>query len=122
MKKKDSHSQEDVLNRPSTYAERLGFVIWLAVYELGVDGATKLSKAIGKGENTLSKWAQDQPSYELSKLVATAVKVSPSWLHDPTSPDAVEHPWFAQWLRQGRLAAAASETGDVKGGKSRRGA
>jgi hypothetical protein len=103
--KKITSNPAEIRESPSTYAERLEFVIWYAMYTRGLDGANKLAEAIGKGKNTLSKWSKKQPSFELSKMAADAVGVSPSWLHDPRSSDAVEPEWFANWLRSQRLAA-----------------
>ena len=80
-------------------------MIWYAVLKLGIAGATKLSVAIGKGQNTLSKWAKEQPSFEQSEILANAVDVNATWLHNPQSTGAVEPELFAQWLRSTRLAA-----------------
>lgn len=99
----------DPLAAPSTYAERVAFVIWLAVLELGIDGATKLSRAIGKQDNALSKWAREQPSFEQSEVLADAVGVNATWLHNPKISGAVEPDLFAKWLRSTRLAAQARE-------------
>lgn len=99
----------DSIQAPSTFAERLEFVIWYAVSTLGIVGATKLSRAIGKQENTLSKWAAKQPSFEQSEILANAVGVNATWFHNPASSGAVEPDLFAQWLRSTRLAAQGRE-------------
>lgn len=100
----------DPLAAPATYAERLAFVVWYAVLKTGIDGATKLSEAIGKRANTLSKWAAEQPSFDLSALVADAVGVNALWLHDPARPGAEEPELFREWLRNTRQATQARQT------------
>lgn len=99
----------DPLRAPPTYAERLAFVVWFAVLKTGIDGATKLSEAIGKRANTLSKWAAEQPSFDQSARLADAVGVDAVWLHDPGRAGAVEPALFAEWLGNTRLAAQARE-------------
>lgn len=94
--------------------------MWYAVLELGVHGITKVSKAIGKGENTLSKWANDQPSFEQSEILANALDINATWLHNPESSGAVEPELFAKWLRNTRLAADASAREVPLTGKQRR--
>lgn len=115
---KSSHDAKK--DKPSTYAERLYFVIWYAGYTRGLDGANKLAEAIGKRDNTLSKWIAKQPSFDLSRLAANAVGVSPSWLHDPSASDAVEPEWFPGWLKSQRLAADASAREVPLTGRKRR--
>lgn len=104
-----SRKLTDPLAAPPTYAERLAFVIWYAVLKRGIEGATKLSLAIGKSENAVSKWAKKQPSFEQSEVLANAVGVNATWLHNPASSGAVEPELFAEWLRSTRLAAQQRE-------------
>jgi hypothetical protein len=89
---------------PSTYAERLFFAVWLAEAEIGVSGPTAISKAIGKSENTISKWAKEQPSFKQSEILAAAVGLDPDWLHRGDASGAVPPEQFGKWLASRRAA------------------
>lgn len=81
------------------FAERLRFVIWLSALRRGFDSGKDLAGAIGKGPTQLSQWLKKKPTYATIRLLAEAVEVSPSWLDDPSSPDAREPELFKEWHR-----------------------
>jgi transcriptional regulator with XRE-family HTH domain len=93
---------------PSSFGERLGFVIWLAGKVLGVDSGKQFAQAIGKRSSQLSRWLKEDPRPEWAtiKRMADAVGVSPMWLDEPTANGAVEPDDFPEWLvaRRRRLA------------------
>ena len=86
-------------NHPASFGDRLRFVIWLSALRLGTDSAKELSEVLGKGKNQLSKWVAEnpKPGFPTIKRIADVVGVSPSWLDDPTSSDAREPEFFAEW-------------------------
>lgn len=90
--------------KPPSYAERLDFAVWLAQLTMGIADQGDLGVAIGKAANTVSKWRGKQPSFEQSRLLANAVGISASWLHDPALPEAVVPELFGTWLESRRAA------------------
>lgn len=117
--KKVSGAQEHNAN-PSTFRERLLFVIWLSGKVLGVENATQFAQAIGKGASQLSKWVNENPRPEWGSIrsIAEVVGISAAWLDDPMQRDAVEPAEFPEWLaaRHSREAAAAKARRRKSGG------
>jgi transcriptional regulator with XRE-family HTH domain len=91
---------------PSEFADRLYFVVWLSALRRGFESGQELARAIDKGPTQLSQWAKKKPTYANIRLLAEAVQISPSWLDDPSSPDAREPELWAEWYKA-RVAAHA---------------
>jgi transcriptional regulator with XRE-family HTH domain len=91
----------------STFAERLDFAIRLAALRKGFESSKELAAAIGKGQTQISQWKRSKPKIDAIRLVAGVAGVSPSWLDEPTSPDAVEPELFQEWLAARRSRARA---------------
>ena len=81
------------------FGDRLRFVVWLSSYTIGVDSGKELAAALGKGENSISKWVNEKPrpSWESIKLIADTVGVDAVWLDDPSRLGAREPEQWPQW-------------------------
>lgn len=102
---------------PSTYGERLRFVMWLAELELGVSSGKDFALAAGKRENQISRWLKEdpKPGWEITKGLAILAGVSPAWLDDPLTPGATEPELFGRWLDARRRWIAAHHTRKIPG-------
>jgi hypothetical protein len=115
--KKESGDQEKQ-KIPSTFRERMLFVIWLAGKVLGTDNSQQFARALRKGASQLSKWVNEnpRPEWESIKKIADTVRVDPMWLDDPIRPGAHVPPDFEEWLtaRRERQAAEAKPRRSAK--------
>lgn len=94
---------------PSSFGDRLKFVIWLSALRLGTWSAKEFARALDKSEAQFPKWAKEdpKPAWPTIKSLATPVGVQAAWLDDPDLPGAQEPELFQDWLAARRSWKAA---------------
>lgn len=94
--------------------------MWWSALKLGTWTGKEFALKVGKLETQISGWVREdpKPGWEIIKLIAGAVDVSPAWLDDPRTAGAEEPELFAEWLTARRRIVAERE--EAEAGKARR--
>jgi hypothetical protein len=82
------------------FGDRLRFAMWLSAMQLGTWNAKEFAAAVGRQETQISRWAREdpKPGWDVIKDLAVRVRISPTWLDDPSTPGAMPPEMFDQWL------------------------